>query len=169
MRARSRTTNLRDTLLASSRAALVVALLAAGPLAAEVTLTTQVQRVVTIDQGTGAGMETLEAVTDVAAGDVVRYTIVFQNDSEQDVAAGSVVITNPLPEGTVYVDGSATGENTTIAFSVDGEAFGEPGLVPDATGTRPATAAEYRSIRWTYHPRLPAGASGEVSFDVRMR
>jgi uncharacterized repeat protein (TIGR01451 family) len=144
-------------------------LLTGVPVVAEVTLTTEVQRVVEAQPGSGAA--TLEAVTDVLPGDVIRYSIVFRNDSAQDVAAGSVVITNPLPDGTDYVDGSATGDSTRITFSVDGETFEDPSTltVTDAAGTRRATAADYRSIRWAYAPRLPAGASGEVSFDVRMR
>ncbi|MGE0624656.1 MAG: hypothetical protein AB7O54_18725 [Pseudomonadales bacterium] len=144
-------------------------LLAALPVLAEVTLTTQVHRLAGADAG--AAGSSLEPVTDVLPGDVIRYTIVFRNDSAQDVAAGSVAITNPLPEGTVYVDGSATGNSTRITFSVDGDSFAEPAMltVTDTSGTRRATAADYRSIRWSYGPRLPAGASGEVSFDVRIR
>lgn len=142
---------------------------AAMPAAAEVVLSTQIQRVAGDDAG--RGMEMLETVTDVRPGDVIRYTIVFENQSAQDVAAGSVVITNPLPDGTVYLDGSATGERTRVSFSVDGESFGEPGtlMITDGNGTRRATAADYRSIRWAYEPRLPAGAASSVSFDVRMR
>jgi len=148
----------------------VIGLLLTGvPAVAEVTLTTDVQRVVGAQPGSGAA--TLESVTDVLPGDVIRYTIVFRNESAQDVAAGSVVVTNALPDGTDYVDGSATGDSTRITFSVDGDTFEDPSalMVTDAAGTRPATAADYRSIRWTYAPRLPAGASGEVSFDVRIR
>lgn len=144
-------------------------LLTALPALAEVTLTTQAHRVAGAETATGAAA--LEPVTEVFPGDVIRYTIVFTNDSAQDVAAGSVAITNPLPEGTVYVDGSATGDSTRITFSADGETFAEPGalMVTDASGSRRATAADYRSIRWAYGPRLPAGASGRVSFDVRIR
>ncbi len=141
-------------------------LLAALPAAAEVTLTAEAQRVV----GAGSGAS-LETVTEVQPGDVIRYTITFQNDSPQDVAAGSVVITNPLPDGTVYLDGTAAGSATQITFSVDGDTFSDPSAltVTDASGTRRATAADYRSIRWAYGPRLPAGASSNVSFDVRIR
>lgn len=149
--------------------ALLGVAVAAVPAVAEVTLTTQTQRVA--GEAAGRGMEVLETVTDVRPGDVIRYTIVFENQSAQDVAAGSVVITNPLPDGTIYLDGSATGEQTQITFSVDGASFGESGtlMITDGNGTRRATAADYRSIRWAYEPRLPAGAASSVSFDVRMR
>lgn len=167
MRSPDRTRRLR----ALAPMAAIALLLAALPVVAEVTLTTQVHRVVPGEPGTRAGNEALEAVTDVRPGDVIRYTIIFQNESAQDVAAGSVVITNQLPEGTVYLDGTASGDSTQITFSVDGDDFADPGslTVTDASGTRRAAAADYRSIRWAYGPRLPAGARGEVSFDVRMR
>lgn len=166
MRMPDRTRRLR----ALAPVAAITLLLAALPVVAEVTLTTQVQRVVPGEPATRAGNEALEAVTDVRPGDVIRYTIVFRNESAMDVAGGSVVITNPLPEGTVYLDGTAAGDSTQITFSVDGELFADPGslTVTDGTGTRRAAAADYRSIRWAYAPRLPAGAAGEVSFDVRM-
>jgi uncharacterized repeat protein (TIGR01451 family) len=146
-------------------------LLGAMAAQAEVTLTTQAQRVVPADPGAGVTRETLVPVAEVVPGDVIRYTIVFENASTQDVAAGSVVITNPLPDGCVYVDGSATGDNTRITFSVDGDTFEDPDslLITEASGSRRATPADYRSIRWAYALRLPAGGSGAVSFDVRLR
>ncbi len=152
------------------RLLLAVALLPAMAVQAEVTLTTQAQRVLPVEPGT-ASRETVEPVTAVIPGDVIRYTIVFTNASTQDVAAGSVVITNPLPEGCVYLEGTAAGDNTRITFSVDGDTFAEPDalMIADTAGSRRASPADYRSIRWAYALRLPAGASSEVSFDVRLR
>ena len=103
----------------------------------------------------------ISLVSEVLPGDVLRYTIVFQNTSTQDVAAGSVVITNPLPEQTLYVEGSAAGARTEVTFSVDGETFAEHPkrcvVGGSAAGSaRAADAADYRAIRWTYQPR-PAG------------
>lgn len=143
-------------------------LLVAAPARAEVVLSTSVQRVVLTADGV---TERLEETSVVSPGDVLRYTIYFENTSPRDVAAGTVVITNPLPEGTEYLEGTATGEQTRITFSVDGETFAAPSVlsVADAGGRRAATAADYRSIRWIYQPGLPAGASGQVSFDLRMR
>ena len=148
---------------------LLVALLAlAAPAArAEVTLSTSVVR---ISSAAGVGAQALsgQALTEVLPGDVLRYTIAFQNTSTQDVAAGSVVITNPLPEGTVYVEGSAAGDRTRVTFSVDGETFGPPEalVVGEGPGTRAADAADYRVIRWTYQPLLAAGETSEVSFEL---
>ena len=175
----------------------LAALLAVLPLAtfAEVTLTTSVERISTamplatdaaatpaaVNDGTAAtpalmsspvgspsGTTATAAPGEVFPGDVLRYTIVFENTSTQDVAAGSVVITNPLPEQTVYLEGSAMGTDTLITFSVDGEIFGPPGelLVGEGASARAATASDLRVIRWTYEPLLPAGASSEVSFEL---
>jgi uncharacterized repeat protein (TIGR01451 family) len=126
---------------------------------AEVVLDSRVQKV-------DAGFET--GVDGVYPGEILRYTIVFSNEGTRTAIAGSIVITNPLPEGTAYVDGSATGMDTLVSFSVDGENFGAPEeLVLEEAGlARPAMPGDYRSIRWTFEPELAAGESGEVSFDL---
>ena len=105
---------------------------------------------------------------EVFSGDVLRYTIRFENTSSQDVTAGSVVITNPLPEETVYLEGSAMGLDTLITYSVDGENFAAPDalLIGEGAQARTASAADYRAIRWAYQPLLPAGAASEVSFEL---
>lgn len=153
--------------------------------AAEVTLSTTVERIsstvpavaepvagstpdLTGTPAGGAMPAAGQPPAEVFSGDVLRYTIVFENTSSQDVAAGSVVITNPLPEETVYLDGSAMGADTLITYSVDGETFGTPAelLVGEGPAARAATAGDYRVIRWAYQPLLPAGASSEVSFEL---
>ena len=145
-------------------------LMPGGMAHAEVVLTSTAQKVVLLEDERGGVTEILEDVATVQPGDVVRYTIVFENTSVRDVAAGSIVITNPLPEGTEYLEYSAAGEHTDITFSVDGETFADPQvlMVGEEPDRRPATAADYRSIRWTYKPELPAGQSGRVTFDLRI-
>ncbi|TNF80820.1 MAG: DUF11 domain-containing protein [Gammaproteobacteria bacterium] len=136
---------------------------------AEVTLNTTVERISTASgapQAEAAGAP--DSPSEVFSGDVLRYTIVFENTSTQDVAAGSVVITNPLPEQTVLLEGSAMGEDTLITYSVDGETFGAPGelLVGEGSQARAATASDYRVIRWAYQPILPSGTASQVSFEL---
>lgn len=130
---------------------------------AEVVLDSRVEK---IDAG---GYPT--GVEGVYSGEVLRYTIVFTNDGTLSAVAGSIVITNPLPEGTEYVDGSAGGLGTLVTFSVDGENFGAPEelVLVDEGLARPASPAEYRSIRWTFEPELAAGESGEVSFELLVK
>lgn len=134
---------------------------------AEVTLSTSVERIAS-STAAGTGLEPGQAPSEVLPGDVLRYTIVFQNTSTQDVAAGSVVITNPLPDQTRYVEGSAAGARTEVTFSVDGENFAAPEalVVGEGAVARAADAADYRAIRWTYQPLLAAGESSEVSFEL---
>ncbi|MEJ2089698.1 MAG: hypothetical protein P8Y69_14740 [Gammaproteobacteria bacterium] len=129
----------------------------------EVVLSTSVARV--------GGQTSSDPAQGVYPGDVLRYTITISNEGTLAARAGSVVVTNPLPEGTEYVDGSASGAGTVVTFSVDGETFAPSGglLVGQAGSGRAATAADYRSIRWTYQRQLAAGASAEVSFDLRIR
>lgn len=150
-----------------SQMALTLLLLGtAATIQAEVTLNTTVARVSMANDDRGA--EQLQSVDEVRSGDVLRYTIVFANESTQDVSAGSVVITNPLPEGTRYLEGTAMGDDTIITFSVDEENFAAPEalMVGEGASTRAASASDYRSIRWTYEPLLRAGESSEVSFDL---
>ena len=149
-------------------AGLLLMLLWQGAAQAEVMLTTGVMKVVAMPDGSGSRVEQLQEAETVLPGDVLRYTIVFSNQSPQDVAPGSIVITNPLPEGTEYLAGSAVGRNTVISFSLDGENFASPEalVVVEGAARRPAAAADYRSIRWTFEPRLAAGDSGQVSFDL---
>ena len=137
-----------------------------GAVLAQVVLTTSVQKV---EEVAGASqIVTLGEDEGVLPGETLRYTIVFSNQSTQDAAEGSIVITNPLPDGAAYLEGTAAGEGTQITFSTDGEHFDVPGalIVMEGGVQRPAATADYHSIRWTFEPRLPAGQSGEVSFDL---
>lgn len=136
---------------------------------AEVTLTTRVQKIEQTAAAAGQPQIRLVDAERVYPGEVLRYTIEFRNESTQDVAAGSIVITNPLPEGTEYVAGSAAGLDTVITFSVDGEHFASAEVLAEVGEDGVAAAAdpaEYRSIRWSYQPELPVGQAGQVSFDL---
>lgn len=105
-------------------------------------------------------------VTRAVPGDEIVYTTVFRNNS--DKPTGNIVITNPMPNDSLYKANSAAGANTDITFSVDGgKQFAAPGKLSVKTAdgkTRAAQAADYTHIRWTYRGELGAGKSGEVSF-----
>ncbi|HEX7035002.1 MAG TPA: hypothetical protein VF210_04475 [Pseudomonadales bacterium] len=159
---------------------------------AQVTLQTDVAKVVsTLDAG-GRVERELVPVEEVMPGEELRYTITFRNESNTPVEGERIVITNPLPEGTVYVPGSAGGEGTMIEYSVDGQSWspvepsagvpapGVPASAMPAAGDpagdsapRPLpnadAASPVRSLRWTYRQELPPGASGSVFFHVRMQ
>lgn len=140
-----------------------------GGAAAEVVLDTSVTKVeTTLDAGGRVKRELLPA-DDVVPGEELRYTITFTNDSDVPVDAQRIVITNPVPEGTRYVPGSAGGEGSRVEFSGDGETFdvSEPEAPGSATG-EPAEPPPVQSLRWTFQRELAPGDSGEVYFHVRM-
>jgi len=102
----------------------------------------------------------------VLPGEEVLFTVTYTNVGDE--AAEDVVIVNPVPEHMFYVSDSATGENTSITFSVDGgETFAAPQdlLITDALGEeRPAAAKDFSHIRWVIESDVTAGGSGTVHF-----
>ncbi|MBI4359688.1 MAG: DUF11 domain-containing protein, partial [Candidatus Jacksonbacteria bacterium] len=69
----------------------------------------------------------------------ITYTILYKNDGTAD--ARNVVITDPIPSGTVYVDQSATNGGTYDA--------------------------DKRELKWIISTLVP-NASGSVSFQARV-
>lgn len=138
----------------------------------EVTLETSVRKVETTLDGSGQVKRELLATDDVVPGEELRYTIRFTNESATPVDAERIVITNPIPEGTRYVAGSAGGDGSAVEYSGDGDGFqgsedaisaaADPGTTEDG-GDR-----DVHSLRWTYQRELGPGESGEVYFHVRM-
>lgn len=105
-------------------------------------------------------------VNKAVPGDEIIYTTVFKNLTGKPV--GDIVITNPVPNDSLYKADSASGANTVITFSADGgKQYAAPGQLTVKTKdgkTRPALPSDYTHIRWTYKGELGAGKSGEVSF-----
>ena len=176
------------------RLAVLAWLLAAASAFGEVTLETEVTKVASTLGDDGRVQRELVPVEEVVPGEELRYTITFTNGSEMPVDAERIIITNPIPDGTRYVTGSAGGDDALVEYSADGESFSgtEPeGGVSGAAATDPAqppaaaTGAGFdagfeadaqgapdpgvRSLRWTYQEELPPGASAEVFFHVRMQ
>ena len=108
----------------------------------------------------------LVPVTTVVPGDQVVYTLTFANRGEQPVTGVTVV--DPIPEQMRYVNGSAFGPGTDIAFSVDDGASFAPAeelLVTDASGAeRAARADDFTHIRWVFRGELEPGAQGYARF-----
>ena len=140
--------------------------------AAEVVLTTEVTKVQRFANAAGEVETRFVDATEVIPGDELRYTISFSNEGDQPVDAESVVITNPIPENTVYLEGTAFGAGTRITFSVDGGGnFGDPDQlnVTREGLERPAIAEDYTTIRWVFEPELAPGEKSYVSFNVRLK
>jgi uncharacterized repeat protein (TIGR01451 family) len=132
-------------------------LVGAAPVLAEVVLQTSVVKVESVLEANGRVKRQLLPADEVVAGEELRYTITFRNDSDMAVEAGRIVITNPLPDGTRYVAGSAGGDDTRLEFSADGESFST------------AEPADVRALRWTYQGELRPGDDSDVFFHVRMQ
>ncbi len=151
----------------AARAALVAAALLglSAVAAAEVVLDTAVSKVETTLDGGGQVKRELVPVEDVVPGEELRYSISFTNDSPVAVDAGRIVITNPIPDGTSYVAGSAGGADARVEYSVDGDSFAADEPPAGAGGAGDGVS----SVRWTYERELAPGDSAEVFFHVRIQ
>lgn len=139
---------------------------------AAVDMSDRVQKVERYVDDSGQVQRRFVDADQVIPGDELRYTITFENGGRDAIDAGSIVITNPLPNNTVYIDGSAFGSGTVIEYSTDnGDSFApaEALTVSRDGGQVPASAADYTTIRWTFEPSLEAGEKSHVSFDVRLQ
>jgi uncharacterized repeat protein (TIGR01451 family) len=114
------------------------------------------------------------AATKIDAGDVVFYTVNYVNSGNE--AATGAVLDDPIPQGTVYIPGSAFGSGAEVTFSIDGgKTFKKPSLlnyeIKNPNGTmekRTASPEEYTHIRWVIS-KIDAGARGTVGFQVRIK
>ena len=101
----------------------------------------------------------------VLPGETVYYTITFTNTSAE--IADNVVVTNPIAEELMYLDGSAFGPGMDIVFSVDGgETFAaadELNVVENGEA-RAAEARDFTHVRWVMQDDLAAGAQGTARF-----
>ena len=111
------------------------------------------------------------APTNVVPGTEVIYTITAKNTGNEP--ADNIVVTNPVPKETVYVDGSAFGAGTNITYSVDGGKSydkAEKLTVKDKAGKpRAATAKDYTHVRWTFQFNLQPGQEAPGWYRVRVK
>lgn len=144
-------------------ALLLLAFTAAAQSHLEVLTTVQKEEIF-ID-GAGEEAKRLVPAERVAPGETVLYTITFTNIS--DDSADNVVITNPIAENLLYLDGSASGEGMDIQFSADGGAsfaLAAELTVTDDGASRPAVAEDFTHVRWVMRNDLAAGAQGIARF-----
>lgn len=106
----------------------------------------------------------------VLPDDVILYEVVFENISDQDVS--NIVINNPIANNSKYRDRSATGDSTTVTFSVDGKLFAAADAltVTDKTGKIwKAKPEDYTVIRWAYNKALKPGEKGKVTYKTSIK
>lgn len=106
----------------------------------------------------------------VLPGNEIIFTITYENISDQ--AIDNVVIVNPVPEHMFYKDGSASGKDTDITFSVDnGKAYNKPDklkVMGEDGKERKAEASEYTDIRWVVKSSIKPGENGRVEFKAEL-
>ncbi|MGK0249017.1 MAG: putative repeat protein (TIGR01451 family) [Oleispira sp.] len=136
----------------------------------EVTLTNTVFEVVTITSEDGGKQDRWQQPDKLLPGERVGYQIEVNNKGTE--SAADIVIENPIPENTVYVQDSAKGLNARIEFSVNnGETFALPAeLFIEKNSKRvQAQAEDYSQVRWTLNKPLAAGASSSVQYIVKIK
>lgn len=159
----------------SSGALVVLALLCSAvsmPTLARIELVNEVHKVERFVDSSGRVQRRLVEPDSVVPGDELFYTVSFTNVGDALVDERSVVITNPIPANTEYLEGTADGAATEIKFSVkESSAFDAAAAlrVADEGAARQADAGDYTAIRWVYQPGLAPGESSKVSFSVRLR
>ena len=105
-------------------------------------------------------------------GDVLYFKMTYTNSGDGDARDARIV--DPVPNHTVYLLGSADGENTDITCSVDGgRTYQKPPIyvtekLPDGkTVRRLADASSYTHIKWVLGPVKP-GQTGTVGFKAQV-
>ena len=129
-----------------------------------ISITTSKEVVETVN---GAKVKKLVPTKQAASGDTLVYSLTYSNKGDE--AATDAVIDNPIPKGSSYIAGSATGSGAEITFSVDdGKSFARPETLMSEvmlmSGTKvrsPASPEDYTHVRWTIR-QVPAGGSGKV-------
>jgi len=149
-------------------------LLAADPAKPELALTLVVRKEVAVQDASGAARTEWREVRESRPGDTLMYTVAYRNAGKAEARQARIV--DPVPEGAVYVPGSAEGKDTAITYSIDGKAFREPGKltykvrrVDGSQEEQIATPEMYSHIQWTLTKPVPPGGTGTVSFKVRVR
>ena len=145
--------------------AIALTLLATTAMAQHLDVQTTVHKQEVVVNDAGEEEKRLIEAELVLPGETVFYTITFTNVSDE--VADRVVITNPISENLVYLDGSAFGAGMDIVFSVDGgETFATAGdlTVTEDGETRAAEAKDFTHVRWVMRNDLAAGAQGTARF-----
>jgi len=141
-----------------------------GLLWAEVTLKTQMYKVVEVQKENGTSkLEWIQADS-IVPGDKVGYRITVENKGTEN--ADSIVLNNPVPKNTVYIDGSARGANSSIVYSVDGgKTFAKPALLfIEINGKKTeASAKDYSNLRWVLNQPVKAGGKASVQYVVQVK
>ena len=152
--------------------ALVLSLLSASASAKQsaIEITSEVNELIHVMDDQGKKQQKIIAAAEVTPGDRILYTTSFKNNGAE--ASDNIIITNPIPVHTRYLDGSAKGEHCVITFSIDGgRVWGDAKTlkVRQKDGQfRAATAADYTHIRWKFNRALQPAEKKSISFETKL-
>ncbi len=131
----------------------------------------RVLKEITVTQADGTEKKSYVKADLVTPGTTVVYALVFRND--QDAPANDIVLTMPVPEEVVYIEGSATNRLGSADFSADGgTSFTQRQSlrVTDANGSvRAAAAEDITHVRWSVAKEIMPGETGQLWFRGTLR
>lgn len=109
---------------------------------------------------------------EIEPGANLFFTLRISNQGDEP--ATNVIVDNPIPDETIYVEGSAGGDNSQVLFSVDGENFASADALQYEFRTfsgdsemRRARPEMYTNVRWVVET-VPPGAEEELFFQVKV-
>lgn len=152
------------------RALLSILMLLPGFAFAQIEINTEIFKVVETKTESGKAKQEWVKADSIVPGDKVGYLIRFDNKGQE--AAGDLVLNNPIPENTFYIENSARGANSAIRFSADGgNKFAEADkLFIEKNGKKMlAGPKDYTNVRWLISSELPAGESSSVQYVVQVK
>ena len=157
------------SVLMASLVSFFIATVAAAAGNPNLNVTIDVAREVSKLGSDGIAKVTLEPAVEARAGDVLVYTLRYENVGDGE--ARSAVFSDPVPPGTVLVRDSVVGPGTEIRFSMDGKTYGEWPRIqrPNDAGELvwvDASPAAVKHIRWKLAATVPPGGSGSALFKV---
>jgi uncharacterized repeat protein (TIGR01451 family) len=144
---------------------------AAPAIAQEFYATQIVERaVITGEDADGTAIVEFQEAERVQPGDALLYKLSYTNGTPDAIENASLVMA--VPAEVTYNENSASGDNTSVAFSTDGgQSFAPRGeLTISSDGTRrPATSEDITHIRWSFSGQIVPGAVGEVTYGAVVR
>lgn len=149
--------------LASLMATAIAAPAAADPVKITATVLSEVRQAAP----DGTVRVELQPAKRVVPGDHVVYRLTVANGSAQP--ASGIVVASPVPQNMAYV-GPAAG-TATPELSIDGKTFGPLASLTVAApgGSRAATNADVRVVRWKLARPVAPGAQDQLAFRALLK
>lgn len=103
----------------------------------------------------GQVQEWFERVNEAKPNDTIEVRLVVRSEAEEALAAATLLIAMPIPNGMNYIDNSATPSSNLVMleFSKDKSLFAEnlfKTVTVDSVEKRlPVSSEEYQALRWT--------------------